>query len=233
MSPNEYFDEVYVLNLERRLDKWTSISSRLKREKITATRFLGVDGANLGIKGEFDYIKQKNQPSKIKTVGAYAILKSFISLYNMILNNRKLKRVLIFEDDVLFHHNFSTLFLSSISSIPNWNMWYLGGSQYSVNDSDKINDNFSYAKNIDGNYSIAVQSSFIPAILSELNKLILPADSAIKDNLQINKNNNIIVSTPFLCSHDYGYSDNWNFNFTEDYVKESWKTRIVNKNIYH
>lgn len=231
MTVNEYFDAVYVLNLDRRTDKWQSCQSRLNRENISAIRFPAIDKNIL----QNDYLTFKaNYKTSLNRIGPYAILKSFIKLYRTIQENSKLKRVLIFEDDVLFHRQFNTLFDLSIQNIPkDWNMWHLGGTQQKLNAPLVVfNDYFSYANNLDGCFAMAINTEFIPNILEKLYTFELPADTAIKNTLQNDLNNKIFISTPVLCAHDFGYSDNWNIEFTEQYVEQNWQSRKFNTTLF-
>ena len=41
---NKYFDHIYCLNLDRRIDRWKAMSKRFKKHGIQASRFPAIDG---------------------------------------------------------------------------------------------------------------------------------------------------------------------------------------------
>ncbi|NLT52124.1 MAG: glycosyltransferase family 25 protein [Ignavibacteria bacterium] len=224
MNPNEYFDKIYCINLERRKDKWVQVQERFKRHQIEVERFEAID--KLGLEDEFNqFYAQNSHRTYIKTSGTYAILKTYIALYEHILSNPNINKVLIFEDDVLFYINFNNHFKNSVENIPSdWDIWYLGGSQYKTK-LEEYNKYFNYAKNLDGCFAIALQRNIIKKLLNVLKLYILPSDSSILYNFQ-NDGYKVLVSSPHLNAHDYGYSDNWDYYFDKDTIEHKYWRKI-------
>jgi len=97
------FKEIYVINLDRRPDKYTSFNERLKQEAINSKiikRFSAVDGKTL------EKIENKNM----------AEVACFLSHYNIwkkVRENKKLKEedlIWIMEDDIQFNDSFKKYF---------------------------------------------------------------------------------------------------------------------------
>ena len=81
-SPFDFFDEIYCINLERRTDRWKQCQSEFDK--------IGISDRVI----KFNAFDNKENPKK----GCYDSHLSVIKL----AYERKLKNVLIFEDDVAF-----------------------------------------------------------------------------------------------------------------------------------
>src|SRR3972149_5999361 len=100
MTPNNYFDNIFCLNLNRRHDRWNSISKQFKREGIFVERIEAIDGNNIKVLTEFESLKRNLKNIKINK-NVFATLKSYQKIFNIILE-RNIEKSLIFEDDILF-----------------------------------------------------------------------------------------------------------------------------------
>jgi GR25 family glycosyltransferase involved in LPS biosynthesis len=239
ITPNKYFDEIYCINLNHRVDKWENVNARFKRLHLHVNRWQGVDGSKAIIKREYDDIKYENTHCHISRVGAYAIVKTYIELYEHILNNTNHDKVLIFQDDVTFHKDFKNRFDLAIKYLPDdWNMWFLGASQYSFEDIsiviDEEQENFYTANGTDGLFAVAIKTELIEkTLLPALKLFYYPADNAHRIFTQDNQDNHIYVSYPFLCGHDVGFSDNYNIEIGElETYSIKWAHRKYDTKIY-
>lgn len=211
ITPNEYFDEIYCLNLDRCTDRWNIINDKFKREHIHVKRIEGIDLHTLT--DEFEDFKRKNKTT-IKRIGRYAVWKSFCKLFEHILNSpSNINKILILEDDVLFHKDFNYLFHLYISKYldKNWNIWYLGSTQVG---SYKYR-NLLYESNINtyGTFGIAFKRDMIEKYYKEYKKGILNNDNFWAKS--INKKG-VFVSNPKLIGHNYGYSENAQYEIKEN-----------------
>ena len=121
-SSFDFFDEIYCINLERRTDRWDQCKSEFDKIGI-ADRVI-----------KFDAFDNKENPKK----GCYDSHLSVIKL----AYERKLKNVLIFEDDVAFLKKYDDKILrKSIKSLneTNWEFFYLGGLERRIKPRSKYN----------------------------------------------------------------------------------------------
>ena len=109
-NPFDFFDEIYCINLERRTDRWNQCQSEFDK--------IGI----LDKVKKFDAVDNKNNPKQ----GCYESHMGVIRL----AHERKLKNVLIFEDDVAFLQRYDDRKLANaISHLDKqeWEFFYLGG----------------------------------------------------------------------------------------------------------
>jgi GR25 family glycosyltransferase involved in LPS biosynthesis len=118
---NDYFDQVYCLNLKRRPDRMESMQSKLQHLKINFKRFEAIDGNDLQI----DAINHKfNQSMSIYEI---ACALSHQKIFEDAKKNNY-EKILIFEDDVLISKDFVEK--SKIIKNFDWNLFYFGATQY-------------------------------------------------------------------------------------------------------
>lgn len=205
ITPNNFFDEVFCINLNRSTDRWLSISKRFKREEIKIKRFEAIDGKKIQIFNEFSSQKKKVSSCKINQF-IYANIKSYLNLFKLI-QEKQYQKVLIFEDDVLFHKDFKILFDKQANeSIPDWNIWYLGYSLIQNKPS--------------GNFAIGLNTSRIETLIQQLNKVLFTLDKTSDMVLTQTLNSNIYTSNPLLCAHNYGKSTIDNILYNEQKCKD-------------
>lgn len=115
-SLNDYFPKLYVINLDRRPDRYQEVMSEFKKINATVERISGTDGKTLPI------TRRGMMP------GAYGLLLTHIELIENALS-KNYENILIFEDDVTFVDNFNLIFNERIEFLPNdWDFLYLGGN---------------------------------------------------------------------------------------------------------
>lgn len=232
--PNEVFDCIYCLNLNKRQDRWKNVNKRFIREGLKVKRIEGIDKDVVSVE-EFNKILKTNKKT-VSNIGSYAILKGFRKILND-FKKSNYESILIFEDDVTFHKDFIYLFNLHYNSLPkNWSIWYLGGTQHSILKSKKINyiNDYLYNPiNMDGNFAIAINRNILNELLILINNNEYPLDSLIKEQLQPT-NKNIYTSYPLICGHSMDdYSDNWGRDFTKEYIKNNWKNRYYDEKTYY
>lgn len=118
MFINQYFDNVIVINLDRRPDRMQKVDQQLQDLGITYERQSAVDGKELGI-----------HPIKATCMSHIEAIKKYDGL------------TLILEDDALFCSDFNQRFADHIESLPeNWDIMFLGGI-FKMNSKDIWNKN--------------------------------------------------------------------------------------------
>jgi len=105
MKVNDFFDEVIVINLDRRTDRMEKLVPQLEKLDIQYKRFSAVDAKKLDI-----------DP-------VVAGLRSHLQVMKQIAG----QRVLILEDDALFVEDFNEKFEKVMQTLPeDWDIFYLG-----------------------------------------------------------------------------------------------------------
>lgn len=140
-SINTYFDKIYLLTIERNLNRQSLFAKNL--EGIDYTIFIGADGKQLDLEalekgGEYD--------SESMSVNTYRLMKNYLgisylgephinmvacsishrNIYKDIIKNNY-NKVLILEDDSLIQKTSLVYWESIIKQLPNdWDLLYLG-----------------------------------------------------------------------------------------------------------
>jgi glycosyl transferase, family 25 len=128
---NQYFDKIYVLTLERAVDRQEEI--KLSLQDLNYTFFWGVDKKDLDIatlenEGVYNErsAKLNSRYHKPMTTGQIACAYSHVKIYEDIIKNNY-SRSLILEDDVIVDFEKIGSFVETIHELPaNWNLFYLG-----------------------------------------------------------------------------------------------------------
>ena len=104
MKLNDYFDNIYIINLEHRTDRWQHCEQQMAKHGFTAEKFKAI-GATEMIKGW-----------QACTLSHIAVLED--------ARQRGLERVLVLEDDFVFADDFNSMYFYSYYT--NWDILYLG-----------------------------------------------------------------------------------------------------------
>lgn len=197
ITPNTYFDQIYVINLPRRPDKLTKVLKQLDRYHIQAKVMDAVDGYH----PEF-YYQQKKLPK-----GAYGYV---LSWENVILDaiRGNFKKILILDDDVMLKRDFSNLFSQWISDMnETWKVLLLGATQHTLRPPLIGNLNAYYPNVIDGSFAVGVDQSIFQEILTELQGKDQYVDSDILRFIYRSYPKQCFVAYPNLIIADVTDSD--------------------------
>ena len=185
---NHYFDKIYVLYLPRRQNK-----TLIELEKLGIWNYClyeGFDGSS-SVSCQEEYKKYMQfEPSHeeqkvvgqnrrcIGSIGSWAILKS---MHNMLVD-AKMKgysRILVLQDDTLFHKDFIKEFKQKISDIDDeqWKLLYLGASQHGWNSVDTVHSYYHPNGTTDGAFAVGIHCSIFDDLLFEILKFNMPFDS--------------------------------------------------------
>ena len=123
---NTFFDKIYLLNLDTRPDRLVKMQERFRENNIkNYVRFPAIDGRDSKYNKHFNSLKYF-----FETRGAYGVL---LSMYYILTNaiQNGYRSILIFEDDAVFHHNFTQIFNNQMKHISaDWKLLYLGSSMH-------------------------------------------------------------------------------------------------------
>lgn len=205
---NTYFDMIYVINLERRTDRRDKIEKRLKKHKITNYQiFPATDGSKAPMYNY--YLRYKGFTD---TPGAFGILATAARLIENAVKSRH-KRILILEDDAVFHKNFDIEFNNRIKKIPqDWKLLYFGTSMRKsrisdVSQIDKKNLFLTSKGSIAGAFSVGIDSSVYKDILIDFRMTNRPWDLGPLRTINTLYNSKCIVLYPYLILCDTRDSD--------------------------
>ena len=135
ISIDQYFDRIFVINLDHRTDKWQLVTKNLEKMKIVNyERFAAIKPEYSEIPDEYKkWFSSKNNSDgtdETYSVGAMGCKLSHLKVIN-IAKNRGYEKILILEDDVDFNPNTSMIFneaVKQLNSFEPWDMLYFTGN---------------------------------------------------------------------------------------------------------
>jgi GR25 family glycosyltransferase involved in LPS biosynthesis len=123
---NDIINKVYVINLEKRPDKWDTVQLNFSETDLKLNRWNGVDGKNIS-----EETIQKITTPKCNMICSYGMIGCWLShfgIWNNIVKNNE-TNVLVLEDDAYPIDNFNNLIKKLWPQVPNdWDIIYLGCS---------------------------------------------------------------------------------------------------------
>lgn len=199
---NKYFDQIYVINLPKQLNRKVTIISQFNKLGI---KFKFIDGIN-GLDPK--YIKLwKNYKIKPGLWGYYMVM------INIFKDAIKLgyKSIVVFDDDVVFHKNFQYInkTLEDLLKKP-WLTILLGASEQSWNNynNEIIKNNGYYTPKItDGSFAICYNYPSFHYLLNECIKFKGTYDSYTLRSLYEKYPNNCFVIYPNIVIADVSNSN--------------------------
>ena len=205
-----YFDKIYISNLERRTDRLEKLKNRLKKNNITNYQIIkAYDGNNPRIQKEFQ-LYLRNEKNRINSSGALAYLYTMRHILTDAINNNY-DRILICDDDILFHKDFSNYFDLKIKGLNNfkWKLLYLGGMQLKNWNKIKPLNTEYYLPNgtMDGSFSVGIDKSILGELLQTLNGNVLPFDTGPLRFMQMKYTRECLVMYPNIMIADSSDSD--------------------------
>lgn len=131
---NSFFDNIYIVNLHDKIERFSTMAKQFKKQKIKFERFDAVDGR---CKDEECKIKKKELEKKYKVKissklvipAASLTIGTLLMLRTMVKN--RWKYLLICEDDINLEKDFSQKFENGIRQLEHakkmkWDVLYLG-----------------------------------------------------------------------------------------------------------
>jgi hypothetical protein len=192
----KYFDKIYVINLDRRLDRYDSFKKEMSKYGIeNVERFSAIDGSTL-----------VNNTSLLS--GEIGVLQSHLEIIKKCKEDN-LKNVLILEDDVYFLNEILKLD-NYMSLVPNdWDFIYFGGNHVYGTPPEIINE-----KIIRLNYTVALQCVAINNSMFDVIEAVLPKMKKQVDGYyaDLHKTFNAYGFYPSMAKQIAGFSDIQNRN---------------------
>jgi GR25 family glycosyltransferase involved in LPS biosynthesis len=103
MRINDYFDNVYLLNLHKRKERFEKSAQKLNQVEVKFDIFNGCDGSVL------NHLWQKLGNTNFSNPRYLGCAISHLSIYQDAIESGY-KKILIIEDDNLIHHNIQNIF---------------------------------------------------------------------------------------------------------------------------
>jgi len=193
---NDYFSEVYCINLEKRVDRWKECEKEFKKHNLSVKKFSAIDGNLL-------------YPIEGLNSGQVGAIHSHKSLIEYAKSN-KLDNILILEDDVEFHDNLQELFSVFIEEVPkDWDMIFFGANHSENNIWMReplirvTNHVFKIIRSY-ANHCYAVKNTVYEKLIFTLEKKSKPSDVLVSD---IQSELNCYLFRPHLAWQRPSYSD--------------------------
>lgn len=189
---NDFFDKIYCINLDKRVDRWEKVKTRFDEVGINVERFSAIE-----TRQGWDGCKA----SHLKIIEN--------------AKNNNYNSIFIFEDDIVFTDDFIKKINEIIDELKKtkWDLLYLSGNQNNAKDIKPISDNLSQIDSMLGTGSYGINSSIYDDILNRA-----PMMKAVPGykrgraidvfyNEDIVKNKIALVTNPMICYQENGFSD--------------------------
>ena len=239
-----YFDKIFIINLNRRPDRWSKMEQKMKKYGITNyTRVEAVDGElcqnKIHAKHQiFCKMIQNSIDSKRTPLlkGEVGLILSTIEVLKIAIKNNY-KRILLLDDDIVFHKNFHKEFNRIVKPLDGWKLLYLGTTcaytrQFVVN-----NNIATFPKDIKrfwGTYAYGIDSSIYKEYMLLLLNSLTPLDSEPIHTLLRKYNEDCYLVCPYLMIADVAdKSDIRNISYNLEYYAKvyNWNTALYDYDI--
>jgi GR25 family glycosyltransferase involved in LPS biosynthesis len=188
MTINEFVDEIYFINLERRRDRLLHIEKELSKYDIKATRFEAIDAYQLGLTG------------KKSEIGAIGALRSHKGVIKKALK-KKQNRICVLEDDIIICEDFKERFEIYSQNVPSdWDIMYLGCHFHGCRDPKHVGNRIYKVFECYGCFAMILnnKNNLFERILEITEKESKPIDNYLRDEIHTDYKFNFYVFKPFF-----------------------------------
>lgn len=210
MNSFDHFDEIYCINLDERTDRWEHAQEEFRKAGILdrVIRFSAIRDAD----------------------GRLGVIKSNLAIIK-IAKEKKLKNVLIFEDDVQFIvDNPQDVLAKTIQQIGNikWHLFYLGANTHQK--LTKFKPNLILLKNAFAVHSMAYSELMYDIFINKYEKLkVISTFDDILDVFlarKIQEKYICLMTNPMMTTQMNSYSDIENRIVDYSFIEERYKNNI-------
>ncbi|MDJ0792282.1 MAG: glycosyltransferase family 25 protein [Acidimicrobiia bacterium] len=232
-TPNEAFDRIFVLNLDRDADKMAATTRLLDGAGIDFERFPAVDGSDQ----EFDdawerYVaagptlpQERHLGERlIESRGAWGYLHSMRKLLSH-AQDEGLRRILVLEDDIMLHRNFGARFAEACSELPDtWKLVYLGSVQALPNTGAPFSEHLTHPEAMaNGSYALAIDHSVFGHLIAAIDRFDMPFDAGALREVDVAHPTDVYAVVPPLVIADVSESSVRDGRSLEDHAaKHAW-----------
>jgi glycosyl transferase family 25 len=194
---NNYFNEIYCINLERRIDRWEECVEEFNKYDLNVKRYNAFDGKSLPrVKGL--------TPGNVGAIYSHRGLLQYAK-------NSEFENILILEDDVEFHKDLNSLFFDYIIEVPkDWDIIFFGAN-HSLNNQYMTEPLFKIKKHVYriiksyANHCYAVKNTAYDKLIESLSKNENKPNDVLVSEVQCELN--CYVFRPHLAWQRPSYSD--------------------------
>ncbi len=225
---NSYFDKIYLVNLRHEVKRRLTVALHLRNNQIQFDLHEATNGyegeafkvyqnyskralGDLKRYPEFKEVEIKRGKPFIESAGAIGYIYTYLSILRD-AKDKKYKRILILEDDVILDKEFHSKFTRFIQSIPSeWKILQLGASQYnwtSVQDEAALRDGFYQPRRLDtcGSFAIAIDHTVFEELIEAEEAIESPFDHLALGELYERNYGECFVCYPNIIMPDVGSS---------------------------
>ncbi len=172
------WDKIYIINLERRLDRRKEMVNKLEKMGLTNYEFISaVDGQKHRIKNAYEKLKIDGK-TKISNSGHFGCSLSHIKVLKK-AKEKGYSQIMVLEDDIEFTEDFVNK-LKEIK-IPKFDLLYLGGP---VLEYKLFTESWGKHKEIMGTYGYIVKSDLYDELINIIGKFKYTIDISLIEFVQ-------------------------------------------------
>jgi len=233
MKINQYFDKIYLLNLQKRSDRLQPSKTRLDSLDIQYEVFFGCDGSVI------NHLFNKLENGYFTNPNYLGCAISHLSIYQDAIHHGY-DKILILEDDNLIHSEIHNIF--NTIEIPEWNdLFYLGyipltddctmwDYRFGIQGHNMLNDHIFRCTNLWGLFSYGIKRNLMVEMIETYNTSFpMEIDRFFVNTIQP-RNGSIAIAPQLFCCDDNIYSDN--LGYAPMLSTKSIDSRFANKNNY-
>jgi len=229
---NKYFDEIYIISLKRRADRLVKVSKKFFDLGIEFTVVDAVDGSEQEVQNDYQAyvdmplggegahsLELAYRRKMIDSAGAWAYLRTYKKILEE-AQNKNFRRILCFDDDVIFHKDFNDLIDKAIQKVPqDWKLLYLGATQHlwdfpsaikypdaAIKAYDSSQD-YYHPLYTDGSFAVGIDQSIFSELINEIEKMNCSFDSGPLRKIMQKSQDSCVVIQPNLVIADVTESD--------------------------
>lgn len=218
------FDRVYIINLEDRIDRKIKMIHKFEEINTKYQFIKAIDTRNSS--KELNDLIERSDYRKIGEIGYKKTYQKII--FDAI--EKKYDTIVCFDDDAILCKEFHNKFNKKMKSIPNnWEILYLGASEWSKKDLDNFKGEYYYptleydsvyGDGTCGSYAIAFKRSFLLKFANYLTKFDNAFDRILINYIKEHAMKNVYVMYPNLVIADITDSDiRPNYRSMKDHCK--------------
>lgn len=204
MNIENFFDEIYCINLKTRKDRWEECENEFSEHHIKMVkRYNAVEGIPPSVKTYGLMNVAPDDPLRAKKIAnRVGCLMSHLSIIKQ-AREKKLKSILILEDDVQFVKNVSARFSEFVGQVPDdWSLLYFGGNERKG--LKKVSSNICRTTEMLMTHAVGVHQNAYDELIQMISQCEAPVDFYYAT---IQKKFPAYTFYPFLAWQRAGWSD--------------------------